>query len=163
MAEASYYTSVLASVAGASKRHLALFNASGSGKTMKIYRIRAAGAPTAAVTGLVIALNAVRITTAPTGGGAGTIDKGVTSDAAPPAQVTVMTAATGGATEEANAFGVGTVTGEETQGASAVIIYDAVIDGLKPLTCAEGQGVLVKQGALASAGAVNILIWFSLV
>ena len=162
MAEESYYTSALASVAAANKRHLAIFNASGSGKVLKVYRIRVSGAPTAAVTGLVIPLIAVRITTAPTGGSAGTINKADTAEAAPPAQVTVMTAATGGATEEANAFGIATVTGEEAQGASAATLYDAVIDGLKPLVCAEGQGILVKQGALASAGAVNIVAWFSL-
>ena len=161
--EATYYVSALASVAGASKRHLAVFNASGSGKLLKVYRVIAANAPTAAVTGLVIPLTVGRITTVPTGGTNPTINKADTTNADVPAQVTAHAAATGGATEEASTFGAGVVSGEETSAGANALMYESIINGTQPIICREGQGILVKQGALASAGAINACIIFSLV
>jgi hypothetical protein len=141
-----------------------LFNATGSGRVIKVYRVMVSGAPVAAVTGLVVALHGVRITTAPTGGtSAGAHGKSDNTDPDAPAQITAMVGATGGAAESGPPFGVGTVSGEETQGASFVPLYKADIDGTKPLTCREGEGILVKQGALASAGAVHVVIGFSVV
>lgn len=163
MAEATYFTGVLASAAGASKRHLALFNAAGSGKRLKVSSIKVAGSPTAAVTGQVVALHGVRITSAPTGGSGGTIVKADPADASVPAQVTVTLAATGGAAEEGAPFGVASVSGEETASANGDELYRSYLDGTKTLICDEGQGILVKQGALAAAGAVSIVVSFSLV
>lgn len=163
MAEATYHVSVRESAAGASKRHLALFNASGSGKTLKVYRVQAAPSPTAAVTGQQLSLSVVRITAAPTGGSSATINKALSSSTNAPAQVTATAAATGGATEEASAFGLATVSGEETASAVAQDLYSFQIDGTQPVTCAEGEGILVKQGALAGAGAVSVAITFTLV
>ena len=160
MAEPSYYTGVLASTAAANKRHLALFNAAGSGRIAKIYTITAAPAPTAAVTGMVIVLHAVRITTVPTGGTNPGVGKNDTvDDPNLPAQITAMANATGGAAETGPPFGAATVSGEETQSGSSDDVYRA--DGTKPIVLREGEGVLVKQGALASAGAVNVTIGFT--
>jgi hypothetical protein len=163
VAELTYYAGAIASVAGANKRHLCLFNASGSGKKVKVYRVAAAGAPTAAVTGLVIPLYTARITAAPTGGSAGSIAKADTTDANVPAQITTTLAATGGATEEAVPFGVGVVSGEETSAANEAVLYQSVLNGAKTMTLAEGQGIVVKQGALASAGAITIVVCFTVV
>lgn len=163
MAEATYHVSVRESAAGASKRHLVLFNAVGSGKTLKVYRVQAAPAPAAAVTGQQLALSVVRITTAPTGGSSATINKASTGNANVPNQVTATVGATGGATEEASAFGLATVSGEETASAVAQDLYRFQIDGTQPLTCAEGEGVLVKQGTLAGAGAASVAITFTLI
>jgi hypothetical protein len=160
LAEPSYYTGVLASTAAASKRHLALFNAAGSGRIVKVYSIVAAPAPTAAVTGLVVVLHALRITTVPTGGSGLTFGKSDTvEDSTLPAQITAMTGATGGAAESGPPFGVATVSGEETQSGASADLYR--VDGLKPIVLREGEGMLIKQGALASAGAINTTVGFT--
>lgn len=140
------------STAGASKRHLAIFNPVGSGVTMTLYRVKAAGAPTAAVTGQVIALTVGRITSV-TGGSAVPAQKALSSD--PNSPLTAVNAATG-ATEVSGFFSCGVVSGEETSSANESIVYDSDVDGSDPMTFAEGEGFLVKQGALASAGAINI-------
>lgn len=161
--ESTYFVSTLASTAGASKRHLAIFNASGSGKILKVYRVIASGAPTAAVTGLVIPLTIGRITTVPTGGTNPTICKADTTNNNVPGQITAHAAATGGATEEASVFVTGTISGEESSQGQTALMYESIINGTQPITCREGEGILIKQGALASAGALNACIIFSLV
>lgn len=160
MALETHFVSASASAAGANKRHLALFNAAGSGKVIKVFRVQAAGAPAAAVTGLTIALYCTRITSAPTGGTGATISKTDTINAPLPAQITATLAATGGAAEEASFIGCGVVSGEETASANETLLYAAAVNGAQPLTLREGEGVVVKQQALASAGAINVVIQF---
>lgn len=160
-AEPSYFTGVLASAAGANKRHLSLFNAAGSNRIVKVYSVAAAPAPTAAVTGLVVVLHALRITTVHTGGTNPGFGMNDNTEAALPAQITVMAGATGGAAESGPPFGVGTVSGEETQSGSSTDLYRSCSDGTKPIILREGEGMLVKQGALASAGNVHITIGFT--
>lgn len=160
MALDTHFVSVLASVAGANKRHLALFNAVGSGKIIRIFSIRASGAPTAAVTGLVIPLYSVGISTVPTGGGNATFIKADPASVNLPAQITAHIAATGGAAEEASSFGCGTTSGEESAQTNETTIYQASFNGSQAFTCPEGRGILIKQGGLASAGAVSIVVSF---
>jgi len=163
MAEPTYYTSVINSAVAANKRHLVLFNGVGSGVLMKVYRIRATGAPQVAVAGLVVALGCFRVTSAPTGGTPGTFNKADTLDPDVPALVTATLTATGGAAQEPNVFGGGTVSSEETQAGGSISLYEAPIDGTKPEICREGEGIVVVQGGLASAGAVHIIATVSLV
>lgn len=162
MAEQTHYVSSLASVAGANKHHLTIWNGIGSGVIIKVYGITATPAPTAAVTGLVIPLHAVRITSLPTGGSLITPNRAATSDPNLPAQIECRTGATV-ATVEPSAFGVGTVSGEETSAGVTSTLYNYEIDGTKPIELQEGQGLTVRQGALASAGAVHILATFTIV
>ena len=70
-----------------------------------------------------------------------------------------MTAVTGAtaATEDSGFFGCGVVSGEEAIAATESYLYDAEIDGSMPMTFAPGEGFLVKQGTLASAGAINLV------
>jgi hypothetical protein len=163
MAEPTYYTGILASVAGANKHHLTLWNVAGSGKTLKLRKITVAGAPTVAVTGLVIALYAARITTQPTGGTVPVIRKAVAADAALPAGIEVKAAPTGGASPEAEPFGVAKVSGEETAAPGAQNLYEYTVTGAKPIEVAQGQGITIRQGALASAGAINVTVLFTAV
>lgn len=163
MAEPSYYTGVLASTAAANKRHLTLFNAAGSAKVIKVYWVTAAPAPTVAVTGLVVVLHALRITSAPTGGTNPGLGKNDTLEDSAPAQISAMAGATGGATESGPPFGAGTVSGEETQSGATTDVYRSRVDGTKPMIFREGEGMLVKQGALASAGAVHVTIGFTVI
>jgi hypothetical protein len=158
----TYYASVRESVAGASKRHMAVFNAAGSGKTLVVYRIVAIGAPTAAVSGLVVPLAALRLTSEPTDGTTRAFAKAVPANPNVPAQVTVRDGHTTGAVE-AIAFGVGVVSGEETSSANESVLYEAPIDGSQQITLPEGSGFEVRQGTLASAGNVSIVAVVGLV
>lgn len=163
MAEQTYFTSVIASVAGANKHHLTIWNGAGSGKTLKIYKIAAVPWPTAAVTGLQITLLAARISTQPTGGTTKSIGEAADADPAIPSQVVAMAAPTNALTLVAPEFGCGTVSGEETVASTRSAVYEFSIDGMKPVDVAPGLGITVRQGALAAAGAVSILIYFTAV
>lgn len=158
----TYYASVRESVAGANKRHMAVFNATGSGKTLVVYRIVAAGSPTAAVTGMVIPLAAIRTTSAPTDGTGTSFGKAKPANPNVPAQVTVVAAPTTG-TVEPIAFGLGVVSGEETSSANESVLYEAPIDGSQQVECPEGTGFEVRQLTLPSAGAVSIVAVIGLV
>lgn len=163
----TYYVGFRESTAGANKRHAAVYNGAGSGKVMVVFRIVAIPSPTATVTGQVIPLVAVRLTSAPTGGTPGAFAKAVPADitggrlATPdvPAQVTAVFNHTGGSIEggaSAVAFGAAAVSGEETASTQESIMYEAPIDGSEQVHCPEGWGFEIRQLSLASAGAVSI-------
>jgi hypothetical protein len=163
----TYYVGWKESVAGANKRHGAVFNASGSGKVLVVYRIVAIPSPTAVVTGMVVPLVAVRLTGAPSGGVNQPIVKACPANipggraATPdlPAQVTALFNHTAGTIEggaSAVAFGAGAVSGEETTSSNESIIYEAPIDGSEQVMCPEGWGFEIRQLTLPSAGAVSI-------
>jgi len=155
MAEPTYYASVVASAAGANKRHLAVWNGHAT-VVVRVYNIRAATATTAAVTGLVIPLTVLRISSAPTGGSAATITTSDTQNPTVPVTITAIAGATGGATE-VGPVGCGVVSGEETSSAVSDVLFDSPIDGSQPLVLRPGEGLVVKQGALASAGNITVV------
>lgn len=153
--DATYYVSVRESAAGANKRHLTIWNGHAS-LVLRVYQVRAAGAPTAAVTGLVVPLYVARITSAPTGGSAATIEKADSANANVPGTITAITGATGGATE-GGTVGVGTVSGEETSSAMGDDLFTSPIDGSQPLLLRPSEGIVIRQGTLASAGNISIV------
>lgn len=155
MAEPTYYAGVLNSAAAANKRHLCIWNGHAS-VVVRVYNIIASGAPTGTVTGQVIPLYVSRISSQPTGGSAATITKADTDNPNVPASIAVTTGDTGGAAE-VGPIGCGTVSGEETSSASGDVLFDAPIDGSQPFVLRPGEGLVVKQNALASAGAINIV------
>lgn len=157
MADNTYFVSVLASVAGASKRHLTIWNGTAA-QDLRILAVQASGAPTAAVTGQIIPLYVTRITTQPTGGSAITPSKAVAGNPNVPGTIECLTGATGGAAEEASPFGVGSVSGEETASLGESVLYKMELNGAQPVTLGPGSGLVVKQGALASAGAINVVV-----
>jgi hypothetical protein len=168
VADATYDVSAVASASVASKRHLAVFNGTGSAKVMRILDVWAAPAPTAAVTGGVIPLTVFRLLppgptfTAPIGTDA-PIAKADTTDPNPPTAVKGYANATTVTGEDTVAFGAAGVSGEETATVAArAELYEFSITGAAPLTCREGQGIVVKQGAFAPAGNVTIGIEFTL-
>lgn len=155
MAELTYFASVRESAPAANKRHIGVFNGTGSGMTMVVYRIVAAGTPTATVTGQKITLAAIRLLSQPTGT-ASTFAKAVPSNPDVPTQVIVGTNLSNG-TVEPIAFGLGVVQGEETAADNESVLYEAPIDGSQQLECPEGTGFEVRQLTLAGAGAVSIV------
>ena len=168
MADKTFFVSTATpSVAGANKAHLTLWN-NATGKIIKVYKITACGSPTVAVTGLVIPLIAQRIlNVAPTGGTALTPKPAGTTAGVWDALPSGITAATGStvlsANEEGVAFGIGEVSGEEAIAPYKCVLYEYLSDWTKPVELAVGQGMMVKQGALASAGAVSIHTLFAVV
>lgn len=170
MAEKTFFVSTPAnapSAAGANKHHLTLWNGS-SASRIKVYKVTAIGAPTAAVTGMVIPLIAERITTAAPVGGTALVPKPAgsssgTMDVLPSGIVSATGPTVVLANEEAVAFGLGTVSGEETAAGFVAVLYEHLSDWTKPVEIPIGQGITIKQGALASAGAVHTRILFTVV
>lgn len=158
----TYYASVRESATAADKRHMGVFNAAGSGKTLVVYRITAIGSSGTPVAGLIVPLAALRLTAAPTGGAPTTFAKAKPSNPDVPAEITVGAAVTGG-TLEGIAFGIGVVSGEETSSAQESVIYEAPIDGSQQVECPEGTGFAVVQFALASAGTVSMVAVIGLI
>lgn len=160
MADNTYFVAALNSTAGADKRHLTIWNGTAA-QNLRILLVQASGAPTAAVTGQVIPLYATRITTQPTGGTSLTPSKADAGNPNVPGTIECKTGATGGAAEESSPFGVGTVSGEETASLCESVLYQYALNGGQPVTLAPGTGMVVKQNALASAGAINVVVQVS--
>lgn len=163
---------------GANKLYADLFNASGSGKVIELRGIWAITDTDTAVTGaLGIELLLLRTSAVGTGGTAPTYNGGSasttgtivpfdTNNSALPAQITARALPTGGATISAfwwSQF----VPGEEAATSQA---YMTAFQNLLPstamgqrLTLREGQGILYKQGAIASVGNLAFLTVFTIV
>jgi len=165
-------------VAGASKLFADLFNASGSGKVLKILGVHPLVKGDAAVVGaLAIRFDLYRTSAVGTGGTAaayksatidvagGSIHPRDTANAALPAQVTARHLPTGGATisEWMERFQCFT---EETNAATyfcngqSNFVYDGLL-AIQPITLREGQGLLIKQGTVASLNNIAFKVVFS--
>ena len=163
---------------GANKLFADIFNASGSGKVIELRGIWAISDTDTAVTGaLGIELLLLRTSAVGTGGTAPTYNGGSASNAgtivpfdtangALPAQITARALPTGGATIAAF-FWSQFVPGEEAATSQA---YMTAFQNLLPHTIAgqritlrEGQGLLIKQGAVAATGNLAFLTVFTLI
>lgn len=171
----TYRLFVPAGAAGASKVYLDLFNATASGKTLRILSVRAIKDGSVAVVGaLSVKLHLTRTTAVGTTGTAATVDgtsltapalaKMDPANAALPAGVTARMAPGGGATAgvvicERHIFS------EETTGAS----YDPIeflnpnTDDIQPLVVPENTGIRIVQGAVASVGNTGFDVLFEAV
>lgn len=159
------------SAATATKKMVDVFNASGSGKILKITRIGAYAHPAAAVAGTVIPLEVYRTSAVGTGGTIITSDKYDSSDAAVPAQITARTAPTGGATITggvlvADTLGTDETTDSEYRGPfrmaeggafNTQYFWDSKTTR-RPITIREGNGITVQSGPLSGVGNVTIII-----
>lgn len=160
---------------GASKVYLDLFNATGTGKTMKIHSVLAIVDNDTAVTGtLGVQLDLFKSTAVGTGGTAATAN-GVVSTAATitnmnsttalPAGVTARLGPTAGATTGAW-LGSRWVFTEETNAGSAFAgQYGAefLVDREATVIITENSGLKIIQGTVASVGNIAFDILFELV
>jgi len=163
------------SAAGSNKVHFDLFNASGSGKTMKIISVKAIKDGSVAVTGVLgIKLYLTFTSAVGTTGSVHTennttitgvsISEASAANAALPAGVTGRLAPGGGATAGA-VIGTRNIMPEETNASSypAVEFLDVLNTvATQPLTCAEGVGIRIVQGAVASVGNLDFEVVFEL-
>lgn len=170
--ELSTYSWKSNSVATANKKMIDVFNASGSGKILKITRISAYSHPAAAITGTVITMEAYRTSAVGTGGTTITADKYDTQDANMPAQITARDAPTGGATLSGGALLTDTIGTDETSfaeyrggvmrgeggmSASSQYVWDLEATR-RPITLREGQGLTVQIGPLGAPASGNVVI-----
>jgi hypothetical protein len=163
------------SAAGANQVHFDLFNASGSGKTMRVISVKAIKDGSVAVTGtLGVKLYLTFTSAVGTGGTAHTennttitgvsISECAGANAALPAQVTGRLRPTGGATAGA-VLGTRNIFPEETNASSyaAVEFLDCLNNTvIQSITCAEGVGIRMIQGAVASVGNLDFEVIFEL-
>jgi hypothetical protein len=171
----AYSLHIPASAAGANQVHFDLFNATGSGKVMRIWSVRAIKDGSVAVTGtLGIKLFLTRTTAVGTGGTAAT-ENGTTitnpaisemdgNNAALPAGVTARSRPTGGATAGA-VISTRNIFGEETNAATydtVEFIPTGINSSIQPLVVRENSGIRVVQGSVASAGNTDFQVFFTL-
>lgn len=154
---------VINSAFAAGKNHLGLFNAVGSGRVLRVYRIVAFPHFTAAVVGLATTLYVMRTTTAGTGAAVAFRRLDLT-DPLPPAQVTALHTFTAQPTVTANSEMAGVaLTQEETAGQSNKMVFEASWDqNLGPIVLREGQGIVLQQSALVGAGALSAFVYLSI-
>ncbi len=174
------YSYIVPSTAvGASKLFLDLFNGSGSGKVIRVTSVRPIIDTDVAVTGAVgIRLLLFRTSAVGTGGTAaayksatldvagGTITPQDTNNANLPAQITARHLPTAGATSAEWLRGMYAM-GEEASTSMAYMMQgqfnmlDLDSEDAQLLTLREGQGIAVRQGAVASVGNVRFRITFT--
>ena len=174
---ATYMWATPLTAVGANKLYADLFNATGSGKVIDIRGIWAIPKTDVAVAGaLGIRLDLYRTSAVGTGGtvaayksatpdvAGGNINPFDTDNPALPAQITGRHLPTGGATIAQWLFPTYTL-GEETATSQAYMSqYQNLIPVLtvgQKLTIRENQGLLVKQGAVAATGNVQLLMVFT--
>ncbi len=156
----TYIAVVMNSTAAASKNHLLLFNASGSGKVCRIWDIKANANITAVVAGTSLVLNCARTSDQGTAGVSQTIRKSDTNDDSLPAQITAVSNPTS-PTYTSNELASSTLLVEETavsEGRVTLFKADSVI---APLVLNQGEGLGIQQGTFAGVGAINIFIYFT--
>lgn len=179
----TYFYASPPSVAGASKLHWDIYNATASGKLMDVRGVWLI--PKLDVTATVVVgtrIDTYRTSAVGTGGtaaatdsatpdvGGGNFTKFDESNAAIPAQITARVLPTGGATISRWLFPSFTtskiemtVTGTGSWGFLSQYqnLIPAFLYGQK-LTVREGTGLLFKQGSVASLGSVSLLVAFTL-
>lgn len=173
----TYLYTTPSSAAGANKLHADLFNAVGSGKLIDVRGIWIVPDTDVAVVGaLGIRIDLYRTSAVGTGGTAaayksatpdvagGNICPMDTNNAALPAQITARHLPTGGAT--ISEWLIATYSlGEETATSMAFLSqYQNILPNLlwgQKFALREGQGLLLKQGAIAATGNIGFMIAFT--
>lgn len=159
------YNVFVASIAAANKDHLTVFNAAGSGVLLRVHRVAVGTVNTAAVVGAMIYFNVDKVTTAGTTCTAVTIRPYDSGNAALPAQVTSTANCTTDPTS-AWTWSSCSISTEETltqPGGQTQVCYEsqrAPDANPQPIILREGEGLGLKQTALAGAGTVGLWITF---
>ncbi len=153
---------------------LKVFNASGSGVVLRVYRVWVLNNQTVAVTGVVPVMQLIRINTVGTGGTTVTPIKHDTNSTALPAQVTSSYADTSigttdvtfrRATFSSDEASAGAMTTDEIETLVPLnLFWDSgyADSAVEPIVLREGYGIMVQTPGIASAaGNVDIIIEFT--
>lgn len=151
----TYFATTSAIASAASQDAFNLYNASGSGKVIKVLSIRISQDGSAAVTGLQAAFTASRFTTVGATCTSGGIALADTTNAAVPAQVTVNKQCTTDPAGTLTTLGFFSFYADETN-PSTQVLYEFFNNGGQPITLREGQGLMLRLGATAPVGVYSI-------
>ena len=157
----TYFASRSSTASAASQDYLTVFNASGSGKILRIQRITLASGNTAAVAGVAVAMEYHRVSTAGTTCTAVTIRLADSTNTAVPAQVTSTSVCTTDPTSTF-VFGGCSLNTDETSPSPMVNCYLFPGVGGQPITLREGEGIMLKNTALAPVGLLTPTIEFTM-
>lgn len=152
-----YAAAVAGSSVAANKVHLALWNGSGSRRTIRIRNITVSTETTAAVTGFQMGIRVNRITSAPSGGTAVTIAKLDSSNPDLPAQIT---ASTGPSVTLGPLLMAAGINPEETGGPGYTAPLYVCREDEQCITLREGEGIAVSQYGTAGVGLVDVFVIF---
>lgn len=164
----TYTLAAIGATFGNNKSMLGVFNGSGSGRIVRVYRVWVLNNQTSAVTG-VLTTWAIRRTSAQSGGTALTPVKHDTTSENFPAQVAVATGATVTLTSDAP-FRTFMWSNDEPAVSSAVsdelecivplmCMWDSTGDpNLEPIVLREGQGVSIHHTGSTTVGLVDIFV-----
>ena len=170
----AYRLFIPAGAAGANKVHFDLFNATASGKTLRVLSVRAIKDGSVAVTGaLSVKLYLTRTTAVGTTGTAATaegtsltaptLSEMDPANAALPAGVTARQAPGGGATAGAVICERHVFTEETSAVYGEVEFLNPNTDDIQPLIVPENTGIRVVQGSVASVGNIGFDVLFEAV
>ena len=155
------YVAYVASAAGGSKDQLNVFNASGSGKVLRISSINISTANTAAVSAAMLYFTIDKSSTAGATCTAVTIRLVDSNNAAVPAQVTAGTNCTTDPTSSFT-YSACSVYGDEASSEPRFATLNCYHAEGQPITLREGEGIAIKQTAIAGAGTVGFQIIFEM-
>ncbi len=157
---------------GSNKLYLDLFNAAGSGHMILIQGVYIRPTSDVAATGLVSARhNILRTSTIGTSGTS--VGYASTSETAAtiapfdrqqpglPSGITARIAPTAGATISAR-LATSTSFPEETNAAVTITQHNNVLKGSEAIVIRPGEGLLVKQGSVASVGSFEVEVHFTI-
>jgi hypothetical protein len=160
-----FATTASANVAAARTTHIDLFNAVGTGVTMKVYGIYIIPA-LAAVTGVGLTWELIKTADVGTGGVTLTGRPYDSQNAGIPAGVTARSKPTGGATTNFILQYVNTSSEETIPYASQASILNHVatqgIDDLQPIVLRNGEGLKIDQTTNSAVGTTTFHIIFTL-
>lgn len=154
-------TAVVNSPSGANKNHLTLFNNAGQ-FPLEVWRIDAQAHYAATSTSTGLSLYAHRTTAAGTNGTASVFRRMNNRALALPASIESRSNVTLSPAADTEVAGLSISTeeaGNAVTGNQPLFLADPS-KGIDPLLLWSGEGLVVRQGALASAGAVSVFIYF---
>jgi hypothetical protein len=167
---------ILPTYAATAKSLLKVFNATGSGVVLRVYRVWLLNSQIAAVAGVLAPVSLVRISTVGSGGIAVTPVKHDTSSTALPAQVTAAYGDTTPGTVDATFRRVqvstdeqlvGTLTSNQLEGFHPINrLWDSGYgdSNVEPIVLREGFGISVyTPGVASAAGIADVIIEFTVI
>lgn len=168
---ATYTSSGIALTFGANKSISTIFNDTGSGVVIRIYRILILNNQTVAIANGVLTSIEIRRVTASTGGSNLTVVKHDTSSSTLPAEVYVKTGATDTVTDRLKQFYWSTdepaATGTTLDEWECIPVFNYIWESgygestIDPIVLREGEGIAIKQPGSNTLGSCDIFIEFT--
>jgi hypothetical protein len=168
----TYTAAAIGATFGNNKSMLGVFNGSGSGRVIRVYRVWVLNNQTAGVTG-VLTTWTLRRSSAQSGGTTITPTKHDTASETAPAQVLVATGATATLTSDVELRrwmwsndepAVSSATSDEFETLVPLnCVWDSTGDSnIEPITLREGQGISVHHSGSSAVGLCDVFVEYTL-